>query len=320
MDENDLLSLQDGCGLLLRSGVTNIALTGEDRTRYLNGLVTCQVDGLEPGRGVYGFFTDNKGHILSDVVVRALDDWFWLELSKNVSAGISEHLRKYIVADRVEVSPDLEITGLTIVGAGSRAAVESLVGPLGWMGSEWGHGEAELFGESIRLCVDERLGLPATTIWVPQASAREVAGQILEGLPTGSGIVTDSLADRARIGAGIARFGTDFGPANLPQETAIESAVNYEKGCYLGQEIVARLHYRGQVSRALRSIRFGSDEPLTIGSKLLFESREAGSVTSGAHLPGSRGAVGIAMLQRRAFEIGALLEDEQGGAVEVIGA
>ena len=74
MDEIDLSSLQDGCGLFLRSGVTITALTGEDRTRYLNGLVTCQVDGLEPGQGSYGFFTDNKGHILSDVVVRALDD------------------------------------------------------------------------------------------------------------------------------------------------------------------------------------------------------------------------------------------------------
>ncbi len=320
MDEIDLSSLQDGCGLFLRSGVTITALTGEDRTRYLNGLVTCQVDGLEPGQGSYGFFTDNKGHILSDVVVRALDDRFWLELPNDASAGISEQLRKYIVADRIEVSPDLEIAALTVVGAGSRAAVEGLVGPLDWIGSAWGHGQAELFGESIRICVDERLGLPAMTIWAPEAAAPEVARKILESLPSGSGIVTDRSVDIARIGAGIVRFGSDFGPDNLPQETAIESAVDYEKGCYLGQEVVARLHYRGQVSRALRSIRFASDEPLTSGSKLLFDSRESGSVTSGALLPGSQGAVGIAMIDRRAFEIGTLLQDEQGGAVEVIEA
>jgi folate-binding protein YgfZ len=320
MNETDYSSLQDGCGLLFRSGVTLTGLTGEDRTRYLNGLVTCQVDGLEAGQGVYGFFTDGKGHILSDVVVRVLEDRFWLELLQDVSVDITEQLRKYIVADRVEVFPDLEVAGLTVVGEDSRAAVEDLVGPIDWIGSEWSHGKVEIFGRSAHLCVDERLGFPALTLWVSQDSVQEVSRQILENLPAGSGIVTDRTAEVARIQAGMARFGTDFDTDSLPQETSVEGAVNYDKGCYLGQEVVARLHYRGQVSRRLRSIRFDSDQALEKGSKLLFEGREAGIVTSGADIPGSPRAAGIAMLQRRAFETGSLLEDEQGGAVEVIEA
>ena len=204
------------------------------------------------------------------------------------------------------------------MGEGSRAAVEVLVGPLGWIGSEWSHGKVELFGRSTHLCLDERLGLPAMTFWVSQDSVQEVTDQILESLPAGSGMVSDSTADIARIGAGMARFGTDFGPDSLPQETAIEGAVNYEKGCYLGQEVVARLHYRGQVARGLRSIRFGSDQLPGKGSKLLFGGREAGIVTSSVQVPGWPKSAGIAMLQRRAFEIGTMLEDELGGAVEVV--
>ncbi len=318
MSEIGFLELQDGCGLLVRSGVAVTVLRGEDRSRYLNGLVTCQVEGLEPGSGVYGFFTDNKGHILSDVVIRDQEDRFWLELPIDSSATISEQLNRYIVADRVDVHADLEVVGLSIVGGGSEAAVRELVGPIKDLGSSWSHVEVELFGQPIRLCRDERIGAPSRTFWVPRTSSQQIFDRLLESLPSDSGLVSEAAVDVARVVAGMARFGTDFGPENLPQESGIDGAVSFEKGCYLGQEVVARLHYRGQASRAVRSIRFESAEPLPTGSKLMFDGRQAGVVTSFAQKPGSQNAVGLAMLQRRAFDTGTKLEDEQGRAVEVV--
>lgn len=318
MSEIDFLELQNDCGLLVKSDVVVTILGGEDRCRYLNGLVTCQVQGLEPGSGVYGFFTDNKGHILSDVVIRAQEDRFWLELPIDSSVTIAEQLNRYIVADRVDVEADLDVVGLSIVGGDCEAAVRELVGPIEELGSSWSHVEVELFGEPTHLCRDERMGAPSRTFWVPRASSQQIFDRLLESLPPDSGLVSDAAVDVARVAAGMALFGTDFGPENLPQESGIDGAVSFEKGCYLGQEVVARLHYRGQASRAIRSIRFESAEPLPKGSKLLLDGRQAGVVTSFAHIPGSQNALGLAMLQRRAFDTGTKLEDEQGRVVEVV--
>ena len=318
MSEIGFLRLQNGCGLLVRSGVVVTVLRGEDRRRYLNGLVTCQVEGLEPGLGVYGFFTNNKGHVLSDVIIRAQEDRFWLELPIDASAAIADHLNRYIVADRVEVQPDLDVVGLSIVGGGSEAAIREIVGPIKDLELPWSHGEVELFCEPTRLCRDERLGVPSRTFWVPRTSSQQIFDRLLEALPSDSGLVSEATADMSRVVAGMAKFGTDFGPENLPQESGIDSAVSFEKGCYLGQEVVARLHYRGQVPRAVRSIRFESADPSPPGSRLIFDGREAGVVTSLAQPPGSHYAAGLAMLQRRAFDPGTKLEDEKGRAVEVV--
>jgi folate-binding protein YgfZ len=126
--------------------------------------------------------------------------------------------------------------------------------------------------------------------------------------------------DALRIDAGIPWFGRDFGPDNFPQETGLEEqAVSYTKGCYLGQEVVARLHYRGQVSRQLRRLRLESvpEAHAVPGTELLFEGRPAGVLTSVAGPPWLGELVGLSILQRRAFEPGTRLEVVGGGEAVV---
>ena len=295
-----------------------IALRGEDRVRYLNGLVTCQIEGVEPGCGVYGFFTDNKGHILSDLVVRVYSDRLWVETPSAVEERITGHLNRFIVADRVEVEPQHSLSAITVVGIRAVEAITKLADLPSWNGRSWIHAETQLLGRPVRICDDLRLGIPALSIWLESEAAEAVLADALAELPRGFGRIDESMVEAVRIRAGLARFGVDFGPENLPQETAIDGSVSTEKGCYLGQEVVARLHYRGQVARALRAIRFSTPEASPIGSKLAFDDREAGVVTSA--VGGSRGsnACGIAMLQRSAFEVGTVLVNERGEAVEVV--
>ena len=317
MREIQSLALETGCGVLLRSGVSIIGLTGQDRGRYLNGLVTCQVERLRTGEGVYGFFTDKKGRILADVVVRVLDDRLWLELPVETVEPIRHHLEKFIVADRVEVEPIRGLAGLSVIGKESRELIDSSFGLAERLNSAWSHTEIELADESTRLCREERLGLPAVTFWVPRSNLEAARARLLDLLPPTSGIVSATTAEAVRVRAGVARFGKDFGTDNLPQETAVEGAVSFDKGCYLGQEVVARLHYRGQVARALRPIRFASADPRPEGTALTFEGRRAGVVTSSVAGWDSHPAMGIAMIQRRAFAAGTRLLDDRDAQVEI---
>jgi folate-binding protein YgfZ len=118
-----------------------------------------------------------------------------------------------------------------------------------------------------------------------------------------------------RAEAGIPRFGQDFGPENFPQETGIEEAVSYTKGCYLGQEIVARIHYRGGVQNLLRGLVFEGTEPQP-GAAILHDGREAGKATTVVHSPALERTVGLAILHRR-VQPGARVDVEGGGTAEV---
>ncbi|MEJ2084069.1 MAG: hypothetical protein P8Y44_00125 [Acidobacteriota bacterium] len=317
MREDQSSALEIACGLMSRSEVSVVGLTGQDRSRYLNGLVTCRVDQLPTGEGVYGFFTDNKGRILADVVVRAVESHLWLEIPAETEGTIRQHVGKFIVADRVEVEPSSDLAGLTVIGRECRELIDSSFGLSDRLESAWSHTEIELAGETSRLCREERLGLPARTFWLPRSKMGIARAHLLDLLAPAGGIVSEATAEAARIRAGVARFGKDFGTENLPQETAVEGAVSFDKGCYLGQEVVARLHYRGQVARALRSIRFATPDPRPEGTALAFEGRQAGFVTSSVAGSPPNPAQGIAMIQRRAFAVGTRLSDDLGAEVEV---
>ena len=161
--------------------------------------------------------------------------------------------------------------------------------------------------------------MPALTVWPSIADAEELILGLLEaGQRFGARLVGFKALDQFRIEAGIPWYGRDFGEANLPQETGEEEAVSYSKGCYLGQEVVARLHYRGQVSRVLCGLSFDADEVPGSGTALDLEDRPAGTLTSAVFSPRVSSIVGMAMLQRRAAEVGTRLDVEGGGHAKVV--
>ena len=121
-------ALRERCGLVDRSWVSRLELCGADRARFLNGLVTSDVENLEPGTGIYGFFTDLKGRVMADVWVMALEDRFWLELPSGTRDQIRAHLEKYVVADRVEVQGvEVPVRPASYRGIANRRAMSDVV-------------------------------------------------------------------------------------------------------------------------------------------------------------------------------------------------
>jgi folate-binding protein YgfZ len=295
--EEEHAALRDGCALIDRSHLARWELVGEDRHRFLNGLVTCEVKDLVAGHGAYGYFTDRQGKILADVVVLALDDRLWLELPAVAGEAIRAHLEKYIIADRVEVRSLDDLVLWTLAGGRTRELLGGFTArPL--PEAPWSHGRIAVAGSEVQVVRQGRMGVEAWTLWTSASLGRPLAASLREG---GATPVGHEALEIVRVEQGIGKFGRDFGPQNLPQEVGEPVAVSYTKGCYLGQEIVARIHYRGGVNHRLTRLAFASSPAPAAGTPVLHEAHEVGRLTSAVTSP-REGPIGIAMLHKRAWE------------------
>ena len=318
--EAEYQALVEGVGIVARNWPDHLRVRGEDRIGYLNGKVTCEIEGVGPGEGVYGFILDAKGHIQADTVIRVFQDEVWLELPWGRGPRILEHLQRFIVIDRVEIEPLADRLPVTLIGPRVPALQSSLSEVVALPDRPWQIGRSALVeGIEIPVSADGRWGGPAVTFWPSVSGVPDLIRALLSaGRRFDARLVGFQAADRVRIEAGIPWFGRDFDEANLPQETGEDEAVSYRKGCYLGQEVVARLHFRGQVSKVLCGLEFAVDETPEVGTALALEDRRAGTLTSATVSPRLGSVVGLAMLQRRAAQIGTRLDVEGGGRAEVV--
>lgn len=307
----EVRTLREGCGLADRSWTGRLELLGADRHRFLNAYVTCDVKSLAPGEGAYGFFTNPKGGILSDVVVLVHEDRLWLQLPPGQDDAMAAHLRKYILADRVEVRPLEDMLPLSLAGPRAAEALGTELPPAG----DWRHIRARVHGTEVALQRTARLGAEAFTLWV----SASIAGHLTETLLEIPGVLPAGFEalEVLRAEAGLPRFGRDFGPENFPQETGAEEGVSYTKGCYLGQEVVARIHYRGGVQKTLRGLDFGTGPAPEPGTPLLFEDREVGKATTVVGSVALGRPIGLSILHKRAAEPGTRLDLPGGGVAEV---
>lgn len=311
--ESEHRALRSGCGLVDRSASGRIEARGEDRLRFLGGQTTCELKDLEPGRGIYGFFTSVKGRIDADGVFLALEDRVLVELPPGKAREIAARLERYVIADRVEIEVIEDSAALALVGPRADATLDAAGGEAPAR-EAWSHRATEVGGIPVRVLRQERPGGEALGLWMRAEEAESVARALLAA---GATPVGSTALDALRIERGEPVFGLDFGPENFPQETGLDDAVSFTKGCYLGQEVVARLHYRGQVSRQLRALVFDAGKVPEPGAELLFEGRAAATLGSAAYSPALERAVGLAIVQRRAFEPGTRLELTDGRGAEV---
>ncbi len=306
--------LLEECGLVDRWWAEHLELRGEDRLRFLDGLVTCAVKTLVPGDGRFGLFTSAQGRVLAEVRIEARGEALLLELPAGCATPIAEHLSRYVVTDRVEIETRPELWALSLVGPGAVRVAERLrAGGLGEPGApRWSHRQAVWRGRELTIAREERLGGPALTLRVAEQDAYELASELtLAGQGTAAVPVGFAAAEALRVEAGLARFGPDFGSERFPQEVDAGEALDFEKGCYLGQEVVARIHYRGKVNHRLCGLRLGDAEPPAAGGGVELAGEEVGRAGTAVRSPRLGETIALAVVHRRA---------EAGAAVRVGGA
>jgi len=278
-----------------------------DAAEYLQGQLTNDIEAIEREQGCYAALLDRKGHLQSDMrVLRLENDEIWIDLEPGPAPGILKHLRTYSIGRDVEVEDASEswaITSLIGPRAGELAGFEGL-------GPEHAQRSRDWDGTEV-LAVATDGGLDLLT-------SADRAASLMELLRAAGGAeVSEQAAEIVRVESGRPRFGLDMGSESMPAEAGItDRAVDFEKGCYIGQEPVARLHYRGKPNRTLRGLRVSS--PAEHGDPLMLGDREVGKVGTACISP-ALGPIALAIVRREADEGDRLAVGNSGVTAEVVG-
>lgn len=293
-------ALLSGCGVYDLGWRSKIVLTGSDRVRWLNGMATNNIRDLAPGHGVYNFLLNAQGRIQADLYAFNRGESLLVDLERSQRDKVLQLFDHYIIADDVEiadVSEKLSPIGLT--GPESRSVLERAdiaVPELTWLQF------ADLTWREIPITV-VRSGEEAKEswqVWIAPAHVNALWDSVEKAgaKPTGT-----TALNLFRIARGIPQFGVDIRDKDLPQETGQTRALNFTKGCYLGQEIVERIRSRGAVHRQFTVFDVEGALPAA-GAKILIEEKEVGEITSSADLPlptGNR-AVALGYLRREPLD------------------
>jgi aminomethyltransferase len=292
-------SLTSGAAIIDLSRRGRIRLTGEDRARLLHAMTTNHIQQMKPGDGVYVFFLNAQGRILADAFVLCFEDHFLLDTAPETRRSIYEHLDQYIIADDVTLE---DVTDQTFsFGLEGPKAID-VAGRCGMQAPH--HRFAHIQSADFEVAAIASTGPHGVRIYGP-ASRKDEAVGMLEA--AGAIAASDEDAEVVRIENFVPRYGCDITEHTLPQETQQIHALHFQKGCYLGQEIVERIRSRGHVNRLLMGFRIESvSEAPAPGTKLMLEGQAAGEVTSSAATPDA--VFGLAYIRTQWAKSGALAE------------
>ncbi len=308
-------ALREAAGVLDFSFRGRICLLGNDRIRFLHGQITNDVKKLRSGEGTYSALTTAKGKMESDLNIFNLPDELLLDFEPGLTQKVSQRLEKFIVADDVQIVDVAPHYGLLTVQGPKAAQIVSAVG----LAIDGITGKARsivkisdaMLGD-IYLVNQPRLSSGPRDfgfdIFVPNNSLGAVADKLIAAAKNIGGRACGWTAfETARLEAGIPRFGVDMDETNLPMECGIEkSAMSFNKGCYIGQEVLNRVHTIGHVNKELRGLRL-ADDLKTLpqkGDKVFHNGKEIGYVTSAVKSPALNAHIALGYVRREANQIG----------------
>jgi len=285
-------ALREEAGFLMRErGI--LLISGPDAVDYLHSQLTNDFEAIEPDQGRYAALLDRKGHLVADMRALRLSHkhsgTLWLDTEPITTGPLRKHLETYKIGRDVEV-----------VDATADWAITSLIGPASAdvagvppLSAEHAQHDAERGGiEILAVATDQGLDL----ITRPDA-VQSLHQELVEA---GAATVSDQAAEIIRVESGRPRFGLDMGPESMPAEAGIvERAIDFEKGCYIGQEPVARLHYRGKPNRTLRGLRLSG--AAAHGDPLFLADREVGTIGTSCLSP-ALGPIALAIVRREAAD------------------
>lgn len=276
---------------------------GRDRVRWLNGMVTNSIKGLEPASSCYAFVLNAQGRIQGELNVTRLNDSaeeFWLTTDREQIEPLTAFLRRYIIMDQVVLEPS---NAWTAVGLAGPRAAEVLAGagisadglqPLQVREMAWN-------SHPLVLAAAHSPGVPRFEVWIAPHAMRELWDALTAA---GAHPCVAEAVEQLRILEGIPAYGIDIADRDLPQETGQTRALNFNKGCYLGQEIVERIRSRGNVHRIISRVLLQEAGPVP-GTEILAGEKPVGDLTSVAvvELPGAgQRVIGLGHIRREALE------------------
>jgi folate-binding protein YgfZ len=313
-----LAALLQGTGISRLDQTGWIRVTGEDRVRWLNGMVTNSIQQLQDGEGNYNFLLSVQGRIQGDATIFAESGALQLETAASQLPGLMALLDRFIIMDDVELADATgNQSGLLVAGPKAALLLTKIGLDIQSLATLQKH---TIVWESASIAIlrnDSPL-VPRFELWAdPNTSSK-----LFEALQNAGAVVCDAQSlEWLRILEGTPLYGTDIRDRELPQETGQTRALHFAKGCYLGQEIVERIRSRGNVHRIFRAFRLDGELPLA-GATLEADNKPVGELTSVAAIPlpadgGSNLQLALGYIRREALDRNLPLHYAGGIAVPV---
>ena len=305
-------SLWNGASFAELGDYTHLSIRGRDRATFLHGMCTQWIRELAVGQGCEAFVTNVQGKIIGHIWMSCHDDHFSITTSPGQGQTLARHFDKYIIREDVQIQDDSAQWGYWLVaGPAAREKLNDLfdVERLQRTGD---HCDASWEGEVCRLrYFHEEPSL--LQLWAPLWRAESFSGWLKD-----RGLLECSApaAELWRIEAGLPLYGTDISIDNLAQEVdRNDTAISFTKGCYLGQETVARLDALGHVNRRRMGLTLPGEVPWDPGTEIIVEGKVVAKVTSSAYSPRHEGVIGMGYVRRGWDQPGQTLETPGGSAI-----
>jgi folate-binding protein YgfZ len=299
--------------ILDRAHLAAVAARGKDRESFLQNMLTNDVRSLVTGAGIPAAFLTVKGKLVSDLQVFKAKDAFLLEMERERVEIFRKALDRYIISEDVVLESLAEKEATFSIEGPEAARIVSAIA---------GFAKAELedlaelqfrMGAHARVSARRRELTPRFDLTAPPDESRRLLQKALDQGAVEGG---ETLRETRRIEASRPRFGIDFDDSHLPLEAGLDSAISFQKGCYIGQEYVVRVAHRGHVNRKLSGLILGGGEPAAAGAAVHRGAEEAGTITSSVFSPSFGGVLALAYLKRGFWEPGTELS--VGGASALV--
>lgn len=302
-------AVRTAAGVIDQSYSSVLEVTGRDRVAFLQGMLTNDLKVLTPGQGCPAAFLDAHGKVQALLTVLALDDRLLLMLNGGSAEKTLQALDKFLISEKAyfrDVSAEKAL--FLIAGPSTAAVIKRLTGEVP-LPAPWAHAERTA-GEIALRVITASGETGETEAWLYAGASegeRLWRATLAAGKPAGLRPVGVTALDVLRVEAGTPWYGHDVDETVLFPEVPLERYVSYTKGCYIGQEVVARVKYRGHVNRSLTGLTFDGDQVPRSGAVIAQDDRQVGRVTSAVNSFALNRPIALAFIRREHLEPGTLV-------------
>lgn len=309
---------RDAAAIFDRSVATKIELRGPDRARFLHNLCTNDVKGLPAGRACEALITTVQAKILAHVRVAADSHSLWLDTVPGAAPALLAHLNRYLITEKVELlDRSADFAEIRLIGPKAGDVLANAATGLAPKLHDLDHADVLLGACECQVLRDDSLGVPGYDLRVPVSDATQLWEVVCEaGQPQQLRTMGTAAFEMLRVEAGLPVYGADIDESNLPQEVGRDKrAISFTKGCYLGQETVARIDAMGHVNRHLVGLVLATcPEPPPRGATISAAGKSIGVVTSAVHSPTLHCPIALGYVRRDHEQPGSRVSVEVAGA------
>lgn len=302
-------AVRESAGVIDLSCRGKLRLSGREHVKFLQGMLTNDVVKLEPGKGVYAALLTVKGRVVSDMRLFKSTDSVYLDLEPGMNVTVSELLKKFRLSYKADID---DVTGslglLFVTGPKAHEVVSRALGASPEGAEQYDHSTAEFQGVPCFVARDDRVGLEGYDLIADNAVIGALWDRLVEaGADFSLQPFGHNAYETLRVEAGIPRYGADMDDTTIPIEAGIWSALNFEKGCYIGQEVVARIKWRGHVNRHLTGLILEGESLASRDDEIYSGEKKIGRITSSVYSPLLQKPVALGYVRREFIDPGTVV-------------